>query len=96
MDEQVQHFPTLIYDGPFSDHVEDREPAGISGPDVSPAEAVEVAKRFVPFDASGYSTTVEDEIRGKIPAYRVRLEAPKNSGRPDAVVDVSRKGGRWC
>ena len=94
VDEQVQHFPTLIYDGPFSDHVEDREPAGISGPDVSPAEAVEVAKRFVPFDASGYSTTVEDEIRGKIPAYRVRLEAPKNSGRPDAVVDVSRKGGK--
>jgi spore germination protein len=94
VDEQVQHFPTLIYDGPFSDHVQQREAVGITGPDVGPEEATAIAKRALPFDMSGYTATVEEEISGKIPTYRVRLKAPAKSGKPDAVVDVCRKGGK--
>lgn len=94
VDEQVQHFPTLIYDGPFSDHIEQHEAVGTTGPDVGPKEATAVAKRALPFDASNYTSTVEDEISGKIPVFRVRLDAPKKSGLPDAVVDVCRKGGK--
>jgi spore germination protein len=30
VDEQVQTFPTLIYDGPFSDHIEQIKPRGIT------------------------------------------------------------------
>jgi len=61
---------------------------------VGPKEATAVAKRALPFDASNYTSTVEDEISGKIPVFRVRLDAPKKSGLPDAVVDVCRKGGK--
>ncbi|MCR4425319.1 MAG: germination protein YpeB [Firmicutes bacterium] len=93
VDEQVQHFPTLIYDGPFSDHVEQREPVGVTGSPITGEQAKEVARRFVPFDASRHTATVEEDVRGRIPAYRIRLDAPRGSNAPDAVVDVSKTGG---
>src|SRR5690625_3936579 len=48
--EQLVEFPTLIYDGPFSDHVVNREPKGISGPAVTEEEAAVIARRFVGVD----------------------------------------------
>ena len=95
VDEQVQTFPTLIYDGPFSDHIEQIKPRGITGAEISADQAKEVALKFVPFDASSYSVTVEEDIKAKgdIDIYRIRLDAPKRSEKPDAVVDVTKKGG---
>ncbi|MGI6539862.1 MAG: germination protein YpeB [Bacillota bacterium] len=95
VDEQVQTFPTLIYDGPFSDHIEQIRPRGITGAEITADQAKEVARRFVPFDASSHFATVEENIKAKgdIDIYRVRLDAPKRSGKPDAVVDVTKKGG---
>lgn len=96
VDEQVQTFPTLIYDGPFSDHIEEIKPRGITGAEISADQAKEVALKFVPFDASSHSVTVEEDIKAKgdIDIYRIRLDAPKRSEKPDAVVDVTKKGGR--
>ncbi|MDD2200718.1 MAG: germination protein YpeB [Firmicutes bacterium] len=95
VDEQVQTFPTLIYDGPFSDHIEEIKPRGITGAEISADQAKEVALKFVPFDASSHSVTVEEDIKAKgdIDIYRIRLDAPKRSEKPDAVVDVTKKGG---
>lgn len=94
VDEQFQHFPTLIYDGPFSDHMEQRRPAGVTGPMIKASDAEAVARRFVPFDASNHTATIEEEIKkSKIPVFRVRLEAPKKGGLPDALVDVTEQGG---
>ncbi|MEA4882628.1 MAG: germination protein YpeB [Clostridia bacterium] len=93
VDEQIQTFPTLIYDGPFSDHIEARKPVGVTGAPITAEQAKEIAMRFVPFDASAHSAKVEEEVRSKIPAYRIQLDAPKNSGKPNAVVDVTKVGG---
>ncbi len=93
VDESVQQFPTLIYDGPFSDHIEKREPTGVTGAAVDSAQAIEIARRFVPFDASAHTGRIEGEVDSKIPAYRVSLEAPRKSGKPDATVDVTKIGG---
>lgn len=94
VDEQFQHFPTLIYDGPFSDHMEQRKPVGVTGSMIDAKQAEAVARRFVPFDASNHTATIEEEIKkSKIPVFRVRLEAPKKSDLPDALVDVTEQGG---
>lgn len=93
VDESVQHFPTLIYDGPFSDHVEKREPIGVTGTAIDATQAIEIARKFVPFDASAHTGKIQAEVDSKIPAYRVSLDAPAKSGKPDAVVDVTKVGG---
>lgn len=100
VDEQIQQIPTLIYDGPFSDHLERREPLGVTGENISADQAKEVAKNSVPFDASQYLVYVEEEIRGKIPGYRIKLEPSgdssknsKSSGKPSAIVDITKVGG---
>ncbi len=93
VDESVQHFPTLIYDGPFSDHIEKREPVGVTGAAIDATQAIEIARKFVPFDASAHTGRIQGEVDSKMPAYRVSLDAPRKSGKPDAVVDVTKVGG---
>jgi germination protein YpeB len=52
-----------------------------------------MARKFVPFDASAHTGKIQGEVDSKIPAYRVSLDAPAKSGKPDAVVDVTKVGG---
>jgi len=104
VDEQIQQIPTLIYDGPFSDHLERREPLGVSGDEISAEQAKEIAKKAVPFDSSEYLVYIEEEINGKIPGYRIKLES-SNKGdvlssngtdilsKPSAIVDITKTGG---
>ncbi|NLY19387.1 MAG: germination protein YpeB, partial [Clostridiaceae bacterium] len=39
IDKSFQEFPTLIYDGPFSDHMTNLQPKGLTGNDISVEEA---------------------------------------------------------
>lgn len=46
-DEADSRYPTLIYDGPFSESTEKREPQGLSGAEIDEAEAYRRAKAFL-------------------------------------------------
>ncbi|WP_252891099.1 PepSY1/2 domain-containing protein [Thermoclostridium stercorarium] len=46
VDKTFQEFPTLIYDGPFSDHMTSLKPKGVTGNEVSVEEAKEKLKKF--------------------------------------------------
>jgi len=87
---ELTEFPTLIYDGPFSDHIERREPRGLSGPAVSQDEAVVIAREFVGA-GEGASARVTGEADGPIPAYAVRVERERGDGAVE--LHVSRQGG---
>lgn len=71
-DEADSRYPTLIYDGPFSESTEKREPQGLSGAEIDEAEAYRRAKAF--FGGAG-SETQPSELKlascsgGKIPSY---------------------------
>ncbi|PAB59545.1 germination protein YpeB [Anaeromicrobium sediminis] len=45
MDERIQQYPTLIYDGPFSEHIGDRN-FQVTGKEISKDMAIEKAKSF--------------------------------------------------
>lgn len=93
IDGQMQKFPTLIYDGPFSDHIEQKAPKGLTGPVVSATEAKNIAAQYL---AKGNKPLFRPvrvrSVTGKIPAYRVYFDPAAGTG-PNAVVDVSKKGG---
>ncbi|MFO7273393.1 MAG: germination protein YpeB [Bacillota bacterium] len=89
MGAQMDQMPVLVYDGPFSDHLEERTPA-MGGPAITPEEAKAKALAYLP---EGITADVLEvgERNGRLPVYAVRL-AP-GGGRPAAAVDLSREGG---
>ncbi|MDH7578696.1 MAG: germination protein YpeB [Bacillota bacterium] len=93
VDTQFQELPVLIYDGPFSDHIERVEPRGLTGNAVTEDQAKEIARRFI--DLAGArlrGVRIAGQIRGKIPAYSVEFRI---GDKPWEIisVDVSKKGG---
>lgn len=96
VEREMQGYPTLIYDGPFSDHLERSKARGVTGSMIKDSEAKAIALRF--YDNKGgkkISARVTGEVEGNIPAYRVEM-TPRNGGKTvaePAVADVSKKGG---
>ncbi|AGL03871.1 germination protein YpeB [Desulfoscipio gibsoniae] len=96
MDRQMQAYPTLIYDGPFSDHMEQGRARGVTGKNVTQAKARSIAMQY--FDNPGDENVlaqVTGEVKGNIRAYRVEIARRQGGavvGEP-TVADVSVQGG---
>lgn len=81
----ITEFPTLIYDGPFSESAEKLEPRGLSGPEVSEEEAKAKAEELAgtPLNSNGLAETA-------IPSYDFSY-ADENGGW--AEVSITKQGG---
>lgn len=66
-EHEQSEFPTLIYDGPFSESTEKLEPAGISGDDIDEQEALQAAYSLL--DQQGAALESAGRSDGDIPAY---------------------------
>lgn len=93
VEDRLRKLPALIYDGPFSDHMEDIKPRGLSGGMIAADRAVEIASQFpdLPAEADFRPAGRPREVAGRIPAYAVLLRPRGGDGR--IAVDVSRQGG---
>lgn len=81
-------YPTLIYDGPFSDAVSEDAPRGLGEGEITREEAVDRAAAFV--GAAAEKAAFSQESGGSIPAYVIRVE------QADTVLHlaVTRQGGQ--
>ena len=81
-EEGFSNYPTLIYDGPFSDHILEKEPLMVKDQkEVSQEQAAEKARQ-----ASGETTLrIADEEAGKMPSYVFESDS--------TVVSVTKQGG---
>lgn len=86
---QLVEFPTLVYDGPFSDHIRQREPKGLTGPEIDAEEARRIVLDFLPYDVAADDVHQRAEVEGPIPAFSMR--ATRREGIID--IDVARQGG---
>lgn len=93
MNERLSRLPSLIYDGPFSDHLEEVKPKGLTGEPIDARRAEEIARRFadLPEGARFETTGRPRPVAGRMPAYSVTLARPGGGER--IVIDVSRQGG---
>ena len=84
---EFPELPTLIYDGPFSSHIDGMKPQALEGcEDVTQEEAQRIAAEFVGFD----NLTFAGERAGNLPIYV--FEVPMHGGM--SSIEVSRQGGR--
>ncbi|HHW57598.1 MAG TPA: germination protein YpeB [Clostridia bacterium] len=88
VNQTMTNYPTLIYDGPFSENLAKAAPKGLTGSEISYDRAVQIARDF-------YGKAIESENKyspnnGKIKAYGVELKSP---GKLSVYINVSRKGG---
>lgn len=82
-------YPSLIYDGPFSDGRHDAQPKGLTGEEITLEEAMERAKAFVgPERVVNVRAAVDSG--GVIPAYGLAVDTQAD-GTLD--VQVTRRGG---
>ncbi|MEW5762444.1 MAG: germination protein YpeB [Bacillota bacterium] len=95
LNRELQQQPTLIYDGPFSDHLERKKPLGLTGPAITEAEAVRRALAFVDRRAGlTYTARPLGVTRGRIPSFRIEVGGRKGQATEATYVDVSRQEGR--
>lgn len=81
---EFDDYPTLLYDGPYSDHITQKEPLMLQDkPPVSQTEALDIACKFL--DVSLNDLKFADEQQGKIEAYRF--------GNDGMDITVSKAGG---
>ncbi len=82
--ETLQSSPTLIYDGPFSDHIDNKESALIkNSEEVSEESAKKTAAKFLNLSEENINLLGNEE--GKIPSYCF--------GNENAYISVAKNGG---
>ncbi len=85
INNQFTNYPTLIYDGPFSDHIMNMKPKFLEGkPDISKEEAAKKVASFLESDVSKVKYIAECE--GNMPTYKFKVN-------DTAEVSVTKSGG---
>jgi spore germination protein len=93
VDKTFQEFPTLIYDGPFSDHMTSLKPKGVTGNEVSVEEAKEKLKKFFGEDKVASIEHVGDINADTLPAYNFKITFKDRPEDEFATADVTKTGG---
>lgn len=85
---EQSEFPTLIYDGPFSESTEKREPAGITGDEIDENAALQSAYKLI--GEQGVTLESAGRSEGDIPAYD--FSGSMQDGRR-LDISITAKGG---
>jgi len=84
MNEGFTDYPTMIYDGPFSDHILQQKPKFLEGkPDVAQEQALMIAANFLKLDKG--KLNFEGRTEGNLPTY--------NFSAGNMYVTVTQVGG---
>lgn len=85
--DSIVKFPTLIYDGPYSQSAEKRVPKGLTGSDTAQGAAVEKARAFT----GAKSLTLNGLVESEIAFYDISYVLP--DGRSGDIA-ITKQGGR--
>ena len=91
LEKSFQDYPSLIYDGPFSEHIETIAPAMLENrPTFTRGEAMSVARSFIG-EKRAQNLSYVGEGEGAIPTYN--FSAVMDDKKSEVSVSVSRQGG---
>ncbi|HEX2926525.1 MAG TPA: germination protein YpeB [Ruminiclostridium sp.] len=94
IDKTFQEYPTLIYDGPFSDHMLKSKPQGLGTKKVTVAEARNIAVNFIGKDKVRDVKQLDSNNTGNIKTYRFSILYKNAKDNETGEVDVTQQGGQ--
>lgn len=94
IDKNFQEYPSLIYDGPYSDHMLKSKPLGLKSNKVNAEEAKKIAKKFVGEDKIQEIRQLDSNEVGKIKTYRFKAVFKNSTDEQGAEIDVTQQGGQ--
>lgn len=86
-EEARQKYPTLIYDGPFSESAEKAEPKGLHGDEITRTDAYSIAMSYM---KEGCGLDFSSDSDGDIPSYDFTGQLP--DGR-SVDISITKQGG---
>ncbi len=93
LESRFSDYPTLIYDGPFSDHVQDKPPLFLQNvPEISMEEALR--KVYALFPSFPQSSVLPDgEQGGNLPVYQFSVSPDPGEKDHRISIQLAKKGG---
>ncbi|MBQ1252657.1 MAG: germination protein YpeB [Firmicutes bacterium] len=88
----ISKTPALIYDGPYSDHLENKDPVVLKGEEITWDDAISKAKALLG-DSFTYEKYGKSSEEAGFAVYTVAIKRGKNDDAPFAYLDISRNGG---
>jgi len=92
VEERMQEYPELIYDGPFSEHMSDVKPK-LKGKEISKDEAIRVAEGFFKDGKKYVGSLISETENTKIPAYIIDLKRDGMAEEESIVIGITKTGG---
>lgn len=91
--DEMQQYPTLIYDGPFSENVLNIKPRVLKEGEISLEKAKEIAGNIIGKDKVESISVYSDKTGETIPSYALsaKIKGRKNE---DVNIDISKNGGK--
>lgn len=92
-EEQFRDYPSLLYDGPFSDHVQTKESPMLQNlPEISMEEAMEKVENFVATERMG-EIQYDGICGGHVPTYMFSVQPDENDKDRTVTLEITQKGG---
>lgn len=88
--DNFQDYPGLIYDGPFSDHITDLTPKGITGENINQEQSKQIATDFIGIERIDEISGITESFNANIPCYSLSVKLKTEE---TANIDISQKGG---
>lgn len=92
LDANLHEYTGLIYDGAFSEHLNNVEKKGITGEDIEEEKAKEIATNFFGEDNIEKIESIEYSENADIPSYEVKIKLKSLENK--ANITISKKGGK--
>ncbi len=94
VDKNFQEYPSMIYDGPYSDHMMKVKPVGLKDKTVTVAEAEQIVRKIIGNDKIKSVTRLENNKEDSIDTYRFKVNYNNSGNDGSAEVDITQKGGQ--
>ena len=94
IDNTFQEMPTMIYDGPFSEHMTNQKALGLSGDKVNDNQAIDSLTKMFGKDNIRNVKKLADNKNGVIDTYNMSFELKGKQNYGVAEADVSVTGGK--
>ncbi|QNU68675.1 germination protein YpeB [Ruminiclostridium herbifermentans] len=94
IDKNFQEYPSLIYDGPYSDHMLNAKPLGLKSKKVNVEEAKKIVKKFIGEDRVQEIQQLDSNEVGKIKTFRFKVLYKDSTDEQGAEIDITQQGGQ--